>query len=310
MAGSFELRVAYCEEMIKLAKQDERIMVVEADLMKAAGMMKFKEEFPDRTFDVGVAEANMTGIAAGLAAMGKRPFVHTFAPFMTHRALDQIVLSVAYANLPVKIVGSDPGFSAEVNGGTHMSFDDVGIMRGIPGMTVFEAADEISLRALLPQAHALDTPCYIRFYRKVAETVYTGSESIKLGKCNLIKQGSDVLIITYGAVLADSIAAANTLGEAGISAAVADMHTIKPLDTGFLAEQLGKYKAVVTVENHSILNGLGSAVSEYIAESGKAVKFRRIGVNDRFGEVGFRPYLQPAFGLGQDNIVKIIKSLV
>ena len=312
MFDSVEVRVAYCEEMIKLAKADERIVLVEADLCRAAGMMKFKEEFPERTFDVGVAEANMTGIAAGLAAMGKRPFIHTFAPFMTHRALDQIVVSIAYANLPVKIIGSDPGFSAEVNGGTHMSFDDIGIMRAIPDMTVFEPCDEASMRALLPQMHASDKPCYMRLFRKKAETVYTSPDAhdFKIGKCNMLKSGSDVLVITYGAVTIDCLKAAAALDGDGISAAVADMHTIKPLDLDFLADNIGKYKAVVTVENHSVMNGLGSAVSEYIAESGQAVKFKRIGVQDRFGEVGFRPYLQQALGLDADSIAEGIKCLV
>ncbi|MCL2813716.1 MAG: transketolase family protein [Oscillospiraceae bacterium] len=309
MLDLVEMRAAYCEEMINLAKADDRIVTVESDLCRAAGMMKFKDEFPGRVFDVGVAEANMTGIAAGLAAMGKRPFIHTFAPFVTRRALDQIAVSIAYAGLPVKIIGSDAGIAAEFNGGTHMAFDDMGIMRAIPKMTVFEPADETALRALLPQMHALDTPCYMRLYRKKAEKVYEDGFDFKLGRCNLIKSGSDAVIIACGLVLPDCIAAANALDEDGIKTAVADMHTLKPLDLDFVSDALNKYKIIATAENHSVINGLGSAVSEYIAESGKAVAFKRIGVNDRFGEVGFKPYLQQALGLDRDNIAKIVKGL-
>ena len=309
MLDLVEMRAAYCEEMINLAQMDDRVVTVESDLCRAAGMMKFKDEFPERVFDVGVAEANMTGIAAGLAAMGKRPFIHTFAPFITRRALDQLTVSIAYAGLPVKIIGSDAGLAAEFNGGTHMAFDDMGIMRAIPKMTVFEPADETALRALLWQMHALDTPCYMRLYRKKAEKIYDRGACFKLGKCNLIKSGSDAVIIACGLVLPECISAAHTLDEDGIKTAVADMHTIKPLDLDFLRESLNKYKIIVTVENHSVLNGLGSAVSEYIAESGKSVAFKRIGVNDRFGEVGFKPYLLQALGLDKDNIAKIVKGL-
>lgn len=309
MLDLVEMRAAYCEEMTKLAKSDDRIVLVEADLCRAAGMMKFKEEFSGRVFDVGVAEANMTGIAAGLAAMGKRPFIHTFTPFVTRRALDQIAVSIAYAELPVKIIGSDPGLAAEINGGTHMSFDDVGIMRAIPKMTVFEPADETALRALVPQMHALDSPCYMRLYRKKAEKVYGQDADFTLGKCNLIKSGRDALIIACGLVLPECISAAHDLDMDGIKTAVADMHTIKPLDADFLSDGLNQYETIVTVENHSVINGLGSAVSEYIAESKKAVKFKRIGANDRFGEVGFKAYLQKALRLDKENIVNIVKSL-
>ena len=314
MLDSVEMREIYCQEMIKLAKDDDRIVTVEADLCRAAGMMKFKEIFPDRVFDAGVAEANMTGMAAGLAAMGKRPFIHTFTPFITRRALDQLTVSIAYTGLPVKIIGSDPGLAAEINGGTHMSFDDMGIMRAIPQMTVFEPADEIGLCALLPQMHALDTPCYMRLYRKKAEKVYTesaNSNHFKLGKCNLIKEGEDAIIIAYGLVLPECVAAAEELDKEGIKTAVADMHTLKPLDLEFVSDCIDKYEIVVTAENHSVINGLGSAVAEYIAENKKgqkAVKFKRIGVNDRFGVVGFKPYLQQFLGLDKENIVKIVKG--
>jgi len=321
MLDSLEMREIYCEEMIKLAKSDDRIVTVEADLCKAAGMMKFKEIFPDRVFDAGVAEANMTGMAAGLAAMGKRPFMHTFAPFVTRRALDQLTVSIAYTGLPVKIIGSDPGLAAELNGGTHMSFDDMGIMRAIPHMTVFEPADEAGLRALLPQMHALDTPCYMRLYRKKAEKVYTeptNPNNFKLGKCNLLKEGTDAIIIAYGLVLPECLAAAEELDTCGIKTAVADMHTLKPLDVEFVSDCLDKYEIIVTAENHSVINGLGSAIAEYIAENAKykegkegkkAARFKRIGVNDRFGVVGFKPYLQEFLGLDKTSIAKTVKEM-
>lgn len=304
-----ELRSVYAQEMIKLAAKDPRLVIVEADLMRAAGMMPFQESYPDRTFDMGVAEANMVGVAAGLSLMGKRPFVHSFTPFVTRRCFDQLTVSCAYAGLDVKIVGSDPGITAEVNGGTHMSVDDVNLMRGVPGMLVCEPVDEVSMRQLLPQFHDHPGIAYLRLFRKEPKAVYGPEAKLVLGKANLLREGRDVALIASGIMVANALEAAAALEVEGVSAMVVDMHTIKPLDTDMVLKAAKACKAIVTCENHSIYGGLGSAVAECLAENAVGVPLRRIGFQDRYGEVGFRPYLEQAIGLSPADVVMAAKEL-
>lgn len=300
-----ELRSIYAREMIKLAAEDERLVIVEADLMRAAGMMPFKEAYPARTFDMGVAESNMVGVAAGLAIMGKKPFVHSFTAFMTRRCFDQITVSCAYAGLDVKVVGSDPGITAEVNGGTHMSVDDVNLMRGVPGMVVCEPVDEISMTQLLPQFYNHPGIAYMRLYRKEITPVYKEGDVLTLGKANLLREGKDVALIASGIMVANALKAADQLAEKGLSAMVVDMHTIKPLDSEMVLRAAAECGTIVTCENHSIYGGLGSAVAECLAENGVGVPLRRIGFQDRYGEVGFRPYLEKAIGLSPEDVAKV-----
>src|SRR6056297_4251825 len=181
MANDKELRQVYAELLVELAETDDRIVVLEADLMKATGTTPFKEKFPERLIDVGVAEANMIGVSAGLAVAGKFPFAHSFTPFATRRVMDQIAISIAYAKLNVKIGGTDPGVTAELNGGTHMSVEDAGLIRGIPNMMVVEPADGVQLRSLLPQIVAIDSPVYMRLARKSKERYFSEGMEFKLG---------------------------------------------------------------------------------------------------------------------------------
>lgn len=307
MLENTELRAVYCEEMVRLAQADERIMTVDADLMRAAGMLPFRDQFPERALDVGVAEANMMGIAAGLSVMGKIPFAHSFTPFATRRCFDQMTISVAYAKQNVKIVGSDPGVSAEINGGTHMSFDDVNMMRGVPDMVIVEPIDTVSMKELLPQIAAYNGAVYLRLYRKKATKVYDEGAKIVLGKASTVKDGSDLAIIASGIMVAESLEAVKVLEEEGISVRVIDMHTIKPLDRDAVLSA-AKCGAIVTAENHSIIGGLASAVAEVLCEENVSVPFKKVGVQDRFGVVGFRPYIQEVLGITAQDVVKAAKA--
>lgn len=215
-----ELRREYSDSLIKYGTEDDRICVVEADLMASATTNRFRDLFPDRTINVGVAEANMIGVAAGLSAMGKIPFTHTFSSFASRRCCDQVTLSVAYAGQNVKMVGSDPGIGAELNGGTHMSFEDIAIMRNIPGMCIVEPVDCNQFEALFPQIVEHKGPVYIRLFRKKAWKIFDREESITLGKGILLKEGTDVTIVASGIMVKEALEAAEILESANIHAEV------------------------------------------------------------------------------------------
>lgn len=288
--------------MIEQAERDERICYLEADLMLASGTREFKNRFPDRTLNVGVAEANMIGVAAGISTLGMIPFTHSFTPFATRRCCDQVTLSVSYAKSNVKMIGSDPGITAMLNGGTHMSMEDVAIMRNIPGMCIVEPIDGVQLAALFPQIVAHDGPVYLRLLRREAPVVYSEGETFELGKAKQIKRGTDVSIFASGIMVKEALLAEKLLAEAGISASVIDIHTIKPLDVTAIVEEAKRTGAVVTAENHSIINGLGSAVSDTLSEN-YPVPVKRVGVKDHFGEVGMQDFLAQKYGLTAEAIV-------
>lgn len=304
-----ELREVYTELLIETAKKDDRILAVDADLMKATKAIPFRDQFPERAIDVGVAESNMIGVAAGLAAFGKIPFTHSFTPFATRRCYDQVTISVAYAGLNVKMVGSDPGVSAELNGGTHMSFEDIGLMRNIPNMVVFEPTDSTQLRQAFPEIIKHYGPVYIRLFRKKAEKIYDDNYKFRWGKADTLAQGNDVTIIASGIMVRASLDAAKMLKEEGINARVINMHTIKPLDEAAVVKAAKETGAIVTVENHNIINGLGSAVAEVLCEQ-CPVKLKRIGVQDHFGEVGKMPFLMEKYKMTAEDIVKAVKDVM
>lgn len=306
---SIEMRVAYTNKLIDMAKENESIVLCDADLMRAAGALPFKEVYPDRAVDVGVAEANMIGVAAGLAASGKIPFTHTFTPFATRRCFDQVTISVAYSKLNVKMMGSDPGISAEMNGGTHMSMEDVGLMRALPGMTIFEPVDSVQLVQALPHIVAHEGPVYIRMFRKKCESIFDDSYKFEWTKGDLLQEGKDVTIIATGIMVKESLDAAKALQEEGISARVINIHTVKPIDQEIIIKAAKETGAIVTAENHNIINGLGSAVAEVLIEN-QPVAMTRIGVRDQFGEVGRMPYLKERFNLRAVDIVQAAKSVM
>ena len=305
-----EMRAVYAETLIELAAKDNRIMVVEADLMRASGTMPFRDAHPDRAVDVGVAEANLVGVAAGLAAEGKVPFAATFGCFASRRAFDQFFVSCAYAKLPVKLVGTDPGISAAYNGGTHMPFEDIGIMRTVPGLDIVEPSDPVSLKALVGALAASGKPGYLRLHRKAIEPIYGADETFELGKGKLLREGSDVLIVALGAILVPAaIAAAAALEAEGIRAAVIDALSAKPIDAELILVWARKTGAVVTAENHQLAGGFGSAVAELLAETGIA-RQARVGVHESFGEVGTQDYLAKRFGLTAEAIASAAKNLL
>ena len=305
------MRAVYAQTLIELAEKDERIVLLEADLMKASGTTVFRNRFPERTFNVGVAEANMVGIAAGLSAGGKIPFADTFGCFAARRTYDQFFISANYARLNVKLVGTDPGISAAYNGGTHMPFEDLGIMRNIPKLKVFEPCDPVSLKKLVQQAAYCQGSTYMRLYRKPLEPIYSEDEAFEIGKGKALKDGSHVAIIAIGALMVqEAMRAAGLLENEGISAAVIDMHTVKPVDEALIVRFAEKTGLIITFENHQIINGLGSAVAETLAENCPGCRLKRIGVEDEFGEVGTQEYLQERFKLTAENIVNNVKKIL
>lgn len=303
------MRETYVDWLIEAAAKDERIVLLEADLSKAAGTPRFKEAYPERLINVGIAEANMVGVAAGMNAMGKIPFTHTFTAFATRRCCDQVTLSVSYAGLNVKLMGSDPGVTAELNGGTHMSMEDVAIMRNIPGMVIYEPVDSAQLKKMMPQIVAHEGPVYIRLLRRNATQIFDDCDEFILGKGTMIREGTDVTIIASGIMVAEAIIAGHALAEEGINAEIINIHTIKPLDAEMVLASAKKTGAVVTAENGSILNGLGGAVCECLCEK-FPVPVKRVGVKDHFGEVGKTEFLQEKYGLTDKDIVAAAKAAI
>jgi transketolase len=297
-----ELREIYADLLLHYAQKYPNLVIVEADLMSASKTKKFFENYPNRAVNVGVAEANMMGVAAGLANMGKIPFTHTFTPFATRRVFDQVTMSIAYAGMAVKMVGSDPGVLAELNGGTHMSFEDVGLMRSLATMTIFEPVDGVQLASMFEQIIELKTPIYIRLARKDFPSIFEDGTKFTLGKASPIQLGNDVSIFASGIMVKEAIDAANVLKEKGISASVINIHTIKPLDVEFVIAEAKRTHAVVTAENHNYMNGLGSAIAEALGEHYPTV-MERVGIKDHFGEVGKKDFLMKKYGLTSDKIV-------
>ncbi|MDD2979722.1 MAG: transketolase C-terminal domain-containing protein [Hespellia sp.] len=304
-----DMRTAYSESMITMAEKDERIVALDADLMGAMGMKPFKKQFPERTVDCGVQEANMIGVACGLSVWGKVPFAHTFGPFCTRRACDQIFMSGAYNKANVKVVGSDPGITAAYNGGTHMPFEDMGIMRGIPTMTVVEPTDIVMLKNLLPQIADAYGMLYMRLVRKGVRKVYDEGSEFEIGKAALLEDGRDVTIIASGYCVAEALEAVEALKEEGINARLLDMFTWKPLDEEAVLAAAEETGAIVTAENHNVINGLGSAVSELLAKKNPTV-VEMVGVQDEFGEVGPVDYLKERFGLTSQNIIDAVHRAI
>ncbi len=302
------LRETYVDLLLEYAGRNKDIVLVEADLMRAAGTLRFQEQYPDQVINVGIAEANMIGVAAGLSAMGKIPFTHTFTPFATRRACDQVTLSVAYAGLNVKMMGSDPGVTAELNGGTHMSMEDVSIMRNIPGLVVVEPTDSAQLIKAFPQILEHDGPVYIRLLRRNAVKLFDDDCPFELGKGIVMQEGNDVTIIASGIMTAQAMKAAGLLAQEGIRAEVINIHTVKPIDRKLVVASAQKTGAVVTAENHSVIGGLGAAVAECLDEH--RIVMRRVGVKDHFGEVGSTDFLMEKYGLLAKDIVDAAKTTI
>ena len=296
------MREVYCEKLISLARENENIVALDADLVSSSGMKPFFQEFPERAIQCGIAEANMVGIASGLSAMGKIPFAHSFGCFATRRVCDQIMVSAAYARQNVRIVGTDPGVTAAYNGGTHMPFEDMGVLRSIPDITLIEPTDPVMLADILTQLAKLKGVFYMRMARKNVTAVYNEGSTFQIGTGNIISKGKDVTIIASGIMVAEALKAAVILRTNGVSARVVDMFTWKPIDAELVEACARDTGAIVTAENHNIVGGLGSAVAE-AAGLTYPVPVEMVGVKDRFGQVGTEDFLREEYRLTAAEIV-------
>lgn len=304
-----EMRAVLYDFLKDEMAKNEKIVVIDADLGKANGTHALRNIYPDRAIDVGVAEQNMASIAAGMASYGYIPFISSFTPFATRRICDQIAISICYANMNVKIIGTDPGISAEFNGGTHMSLEDIGVLRSIPNLVIYEPVDATQLYKSLPKILEYKGPVYIRMFRKVAEPVFDDNYEFDLFKADVVKEGSDVTVLTTGIMVKEALKASEVLKEEGIDVEVINVHTIKPLDEETILNSLRKTGACAVLENHNLIGGLYSAVSELLC-SKLPMKVEKVGVNDRFGEVGKMPYLKEVMGMTTEDVINAIKNAV
>ena len=303
-----EMRAVYAACLAEMMEKDKHVVILDADLGKASGTLGLRAKFPEQRFDCGVAEQDMASIAAGLSSYGFKPWIESFTPFATRRICDQIAISISYAKRNVKIVGTDPGIAAELNGGTHMSMEDIGVIRSIPGMVIFEPVDEVQLRAAMPVLNDYEGPVYVRLFRKQLPVVFGEDYKFDLFKADMLREGKDLTIFVSGFLTKDVVDAAELLAKEGIDAEIVNVHTIKPIDRETVIASARKTGTVLTVENHNVIGGLQSAVLEALAE--EKIPVCAVGVQDRFGEVGKLPYLREATGLTLENIVAGAKKAV
>ena len=301
-------RAAYGEALAELGAVNGKVVSLDADLAHATMTVTFKNAFPDRHFNAGIAEANMTGMAAGMAAMGLIPFCSTFAMFGAGRAYEQVRNSIAYPRLNVKLAMTHAGVSVGEDGGSHQCVEDLALMRAIPGMTVICPADASETRRAVFAAAEMDGPVYLRLAR-LASPVFEDEQPFEIGRANVLREGADVAVFATGLMVSESLAAAKLLEERGVSAAVINVHTIKPIDAQRVTEYAQKCGRVVTVEEHSVIGGLGDAVAEVLM--GKvSCAFKKIGVQDRFGQSGKAKEVLREYGLTAPQIAESIREVL
>ncbi len=302
-------RDALGETIRALAEKDPDIIYLDSDLMSCIGMLKWSKENPDRAVQCGVGEANMIGVAAGLASAGFKPIAHTFGPFASRRCYDQVFLSAGYAKNDITVVGTDPGVTATLNGGTHMPFEDVALYRAIPGSTVIDISDASSLPSILEQCVERPGVKYIRVGRKLMAKIYEEGTCLPIGKAQILRDGSDVTVFAAGIMLHEALQAAVALENEGICAQVVDMYSIKPLDRETVIACAKKTGAVVVAENHSHNGGLYDAVLQTLAEN-CPVPAQCVAVQEQFGAVGSQSYLQKRFGLTAEKIQEAVHTVL
>ena len=302
-------RDGFGDEIVALGKENRNILVVDADIGKSCKTGAFRKELPEQYLNVGIAEQNCAGVAAGLATCGKIPFIVTYAAFGSMRMVEMIRQEICYPHLNVKLACSHGGVTPANDGASHQAIEDMGILRTIPNMTVIMPADYYSARKLVRAAAEFDGPVYLRFTRDAIPVIYDEEDSFVIGKAKQLRQGKDVAIIANGDTVRLAIQAAEELAAQGIEARVLDMHTIKPLDTEAVMDCIESIGRIVTVEDHNILNGLGSAVCELAAEAGKG-KVKRLGIQDQFGMSAPYERLLAMNGVTVENIVDSAKALL
>ena len=296
--------------VVDLAAEHPEIVFLDADLSSCIGSTTFQKTYPDRFFNCGIAEANMVGVAAGLASTGLVPFIHSFGCFASRRDYDQLFISVGYTHQTVHVIGSDPGITAQYNGGTHMPFEDIALMRQIPGMVIVEPSDAQSLYELTLQVYANGHSSYIRTPRKGICFRYSPEDKIELGKGIELADGKDVAIIATGALMVDAaVEAEKMLAADGIKATVIDLHTIRPLDTELIEKVASRTGHVLVCENGRYAGGIGEMIAGHLAAV-NPVKMGFVNVGERFGEVGNLKYLSSTFGFTADNVAQKAKELL
>ena len=301
-------RESYGNALAELGSQHENMVVLDADLAGATKTATFKKAFPDRHFDCGIAEADMICAAAGLSTTGLVPFASTFAMFAAGRAFEQIRNSIGYPHLNVKIGATHGGISVGEDGASHQCCEDFALMRSIPGMVVMSPADDVEAKAMVKAAYEHTGPVYMRFGRAAVPVIHEENMEVRIGKGEVLRDGSDVTIIANGLMVAEALKAANTLAESSINAMVINMATVKPLDEELVLAGARKCGKVITCEEHSIIGGLGEAICSCLSEH-YPVPVKRIGVNDMFGRSGPAKDLLKVYGLSSENIVKAAEEL-
>ncbi len=305
-------RESFAEALVNLGKTNSNVIVLDADLALSTKTILFKKEFPDRFFDCGISECNMIGVAAGLATCGKIPFVASFAIFTAARAFEQIRNTVAYSNLNVKIVGSHSGLSAGKDGATHQSFEDLALMRTVPNMVVVNPCDHYEMLAAVKQIAAIDGPVYLRTSKLSTNLVNDVSilEKFEIGKAVVLKPGFDITLIATGTIVNNVLKAAYMLKQSGIDAGVLNFHTIKPIDEQLIFKAATKTKLIITIEEHSVIGGLGEAVASFVCGLHTDCVVKMIGLNDEFGQSGDEKQLLQHYGFDDFGIYSKIKNYI
>lgn len=302
-------RESYGNALKEIGKTANNLIVMDADLAGATKTAMFREKYPERFFDCGIAEANMIGVAAGLSTMGFIPFVSTFAMFAAGRGFEQVRNSIGYPHLNVKIGATHGGISVGEDGASHQCCEDFALMRSIPGMTVMSPSDDVEARQMVRVAYEYEGPVYIRFGRMATPVYHNEDYKFEIGRGEILQDGTDIAIIATGIMVPEAIVAGNILKEQGISARIINMPTIKPLDEELVRKAAADCGKIVTVEEHNIIGGLGEAVCSVLAES-LPVPVKRIGINDEFGHSGPAAELLKQFGLCSENIAKQAKNML
>lgn len=304
-----ELRKVFGETLEDLMRKNQDVVYLEADLAGAIGTSALFRRFPKQAFDIGIMEANMVGVGAGMSIKGKIPFAHSFGTFASRRCADQTFLSGCYNRANIKLIGSDPGITAEANGGTHMPFEDMGIYRSFPGITILDVAEPWLLQSVLRLMADTYGVFYLRFPRKETEAYYESGQKFHIGKGVVVREGRDASVIASGIEVREALLAAEELEREGIRIRVVDMFTVKPLDEKLVVDCARETGAIVTAENHNKIGGLGSAVAETLGER-CPVPFARVGIPDCFGEVGSRAFLSEKFGISRRHIKEAVKKVL
>ncbi|HEL1643719.1 TPA: transketolase family protein [Streptococcus suis] len=300
MRQTKEMRLVYSDFLAQVGQEDTTIAAIEADLSSSMATNKLSSVLGGRYVNVGIMEQEMVGVAAGLSLLGYNPYIHTFGPFASRRVYDQVFISLAYAQLNATVIGSDAGVSAEMNGGTHMPFEELGLMRLIPKARVYEVSDDVQFQAVLKETIKVDGLKYIRTIRKAPTAIYQGGEDFSKGYC-VLRQGEDMTLLASGIMVEQALKAADQLEAQGVSVQVIDIFRIKPIHEDIPALLSGR--PVLTVENHNRIGGLGSSICELMATD-LTTPVHRIGIEESFGQVGQQVYLMDVYGLTAEHIVK------